>query len=217
MTFSVNNPFKFEEYLLIVIESLYRIQDVADFFCLIPTFKGKRFLTDGWIISSSQLNSLQNLDDSFNWETLMAIKLPNFVWNYLPSLPFEEIPSLIIKSEILAIFLLLNNLIDEKAVIEENRLSNNSYEQKLYEQYLSKLKDYENNSYQAICNLKERFENIFVTQVKTQDYNTIFNFINNVSQALLKHQVETLLGSNLLSMQEQVSNALEKLCLALDI
>lgn len=215
--FSVNDPFNFDKYLSIVIVSLYRIQDVADFFCLIPTYKGNRFLTDGWIISSSQLNSLQNLDDSFNWETLMARKLPNFVWNYLPSLPFEEIPSLIIKSEILAIFLLLNNLIDEKAVIEKNRLSNNSYEQKLYEQYLSKLRDYENNSYQAICNLKERFECIFVAQVKTQNYNTIFNFINNVSQALSKHQVETLLDSNLLSMQEQVSNALEKLCLALDI
>ena len=215
--FSVGNPIKIIETLLIVVAALEQIQDVADFFCLIPVYKGKRFLTDGWIISANQIISLLDPDAQFNWESLIAIELPDFALTYFPSLPFEEISSLKIKIEILAIFLLLNNLVAEQKHLQEIQSTNNLYEQKLYAQYQLKISEYENNSAQVILELKKRFEITFATQLNTHEYKTIIDLFDHVIEAFSTHQLSTLLNSRVISRQEQVDKALEKLCLALDI
>ena len=123
----------------------------------------------------------------------------------------------LVKSEILAIFLLLNNFVAEQKHLQEIQFTNNLYEQKLYAQYQLKISEYENNSAQAILELKKRLKITFATQSNTHEYKTVIDLVDNVIKALSTHQLSTLLNFMVISVQEQVDRALEKLCLALDI
>jgi len=80
-----------------------------------------------------------------------------------------------------------------------------------------KISEYENNSAQAILELKKRLKITFATQSNTHEYKTVIDLVDNVIKALSTHQLSTLLNFMVISVQEQVDRALEKLCLALDI
>lgn len=130
LAFSVCDPGRPEMSLLLLMSVLVSIREVADYFCLMPTFENARIGEWGYMVSSGQLEKLAEGEEP-SWVTYAAQDLPSQALNLLPQLPLHVPQKLEIRSQLLAILASLDWL--QRLAVEVDRISEheNDYEQAL--------------------------------------------------------------------------------------
>lgn len=135
--FTVTNPCHVGQDLGLVVESLWTIKDAADFFWLMPTWKGKRSM-DGWYkFSARQLTALERGEET-EWETFITIEMPADLKHHLPDMPNQLSTEIELRLRLHTIISTLEFHIRWQAAISRLR-AENAFEAQLSEQHKSRL------------------------------------------------------------------------------
>lgn len=123
-----------------VLNALIGITEVADFFCLVPTYNGSRFFEGGYRFSSDKIPELVQ-GNVQQWETLVPQELPEGVMQCLPPLPLVPSAELQLRSTVQLFFAEIEALAVWKERIETLALSGNRFERQLYNRHQAQLLD----------------------------------------------------------------------------
>ena len=87
----VNDPTNVMNTVQTVSSVLVRNKYLVTYFCLIPVYQGERWMSEGYIISSDNLQKWAD-DTVEHWEFLVPREIPEAVLNTLPTYPIKTIP-----------------------------------------------------------------------------------------------------------------------------
>lgn len=83
VAFSVADPCDMQPELELLLRQLVNVQEIGEYFCLVPLAEGKRFLDGGFVIPARDMSSIA--DGSFDrWETTVPRDLPAGALECLP-------------------------------------------------------------------------------------------------------------------------------------
>ncbi len=194
LAFSVEDPCYPESALLTVIGALADVKELADFFCLVPMHAGARFVEGGYCISSSQISELKN-GHVRQWESLVPRELPGDVLSRLPPLPFRPSPRQECRSLVLALLGGLRSLIDLRNEIKTLKTSRNRFEIELYQSYLAKLRDWEQELGDQASIAMDRLTTEFSQFEDSADYEVLRAFLDAVKQAVRRETLNDFLAT----------------------
>lgn len=141
IAFSVDNPCHPEVALCLVIAAISKIRDLTDFFCLIPTFQGNRFLEGGYQISSSRIVDLLK-GRAEQWEAFALQQFPEGIWQHLPDIKFCPSAKQQLYSSIYGVINKLKVLRERQVIIEPLQSSQNAFEIALYDKHNNKANEF---------------------------------------------------------------------------
>jgi hypothetical protein len=190
LAFSVEDPIYPEDSLDVVIEAISKVEDIADFFCLVPIHEGVRFLRGGYQISSRQITQLEN-GQSINWETLAIRELPKNILSRLPTFPFRPSMRMQIRANITSLLIGINVLIEQKNKIETLRTSENQFETELYNHQKSRLLEINADFGIAASETIDYLRAEYPSQQEDTDFKTLIEFLKIIEEASQKDSIDT--------------------------
>lgn len=118
-----------------LVNALTAVKDIADFFCLVPTYQGARFVDGGYQVSAVQMWELEQ-GQSLNWETLALRSLPDAVTDCLPMLPYQPSIRMQVQNKLLGLLGTLSVFQQHKDRIATLMTTQDPFEHRLWERYL---------------------------------------------------------------------------------
>lgn len=209
LAFSVDDPCHPENELEVVIDTLVKVKDVVDFFCLVPIHKGSRFLEGGYQISSDTISQLEE-GHLRNWEALVPHELPGGVLSCLPPLPFQVSARLQIRTKMFAILSGIQAFAEQKNKIETLRTSRNHFEVELYNRHKVRLHELEMKLGTSASEVKESLNAEFASRQDDSVYKRVWCFLETVEEASQQGTIDDLLMSSGFDV-EGIVDSLEQL------
>jgi hypothetical protein len=138
--FEVSDPCDFLAERNAVLAALEPLHDVANFGCLIPIFKGERFLPGGFLVALRPPSP----DDEDGRRTREAVlldvaELPDGVWPRLPARPLREHPRLVVKTTLHALLLGWQAFARQHNRLKPLAAMPGRFTRQLFEQYRNRL------------------------------------------------------------------------------
>jgi len=181
LAFSVEDPCYFDKEFYTVLETLMKVKDTADFFCLVPIHHGSRFLEGGYNFSSIQLAKLGE-GGTINWEAFMPQELPEGVLHRLPKLPFSVSIRYQFRITMISLIGLIEAIAQQEKKIESLKLHSDHFDAELYARQRSRILKLKNNL--AITASKaETYMNVEFSTLKEEEY---FKNIQNCLAILIE-------------------------------
>ncbi len=182
LTFSVNNPCYPERDLSVVLDALSPVCDVADFFCLVPTFRGARIFEGGYQLRSDHLPE-GDRDQSEVWESLVPHPLPADLWDLLPNLPLHTSPAMHLRANLAMVIGLVPMVAEYATVARRLSQAQNEWEQELHRRYVDRLRQAETSLADAAAEVAEHLAQTFHAAANESSYTTIERYLRSVESA----------------------------------
>lgn len=129
--FSVDRPWAIETTFTRVLFELVSLDDLADFYYLIPFHNGKRFVHGGYRVGSETVRTLRRGDQP-SWETTALQEVPQDVMGLLPYLPFEESTEYELRTKVLGVLAAAQSIRLKMSHMEDLMSSNDPLAQQLH-------------------------------------------------------------------------------------
>ncbi|KAI9129727.1 hypothetical protein ON05_033270 (plasmid) [Acaryochloris sp. CCMEE 5410] len=203
LAFSVNDPLNYLEVLRSVLEAILKISNIADFFCLIPTYKENIFLPprNGYHISSLSLPKILSSDEDLNLLQLGSIndsltiqELPESAFSYLPELKYEEYLPFTLRNEAVALYTLILSLVKHARAIHKLLETRNDYEIKLYGRHLSKIYAFNKSIFNKLHEAKDKFALYSNKQINDMNLLSFKQFIYEAYEKLKTPSIDNILS-----------------------
>jgi hypothetical protein len=185
IAFSVDDTCKTELYLEVIINSLTQIRDLVSFFCLIPIYKGKRFLAGSYQISSTDLENF--LEGEIRWEMLIPLEPPEGIWKCLQEIEFCQEPRHRFRASIYGLISGLEILIQRQVKIESFKNSQNSFETVLYDKHIAKLNDLTQEFRTLLVQTIDQLETNFSTRKNSSYCIEIRDYLKSIETELSRN------------------------------
>lgn len=204
IAFSVDDTCNTELYLSIIIALLTQIRDLASFFCLIPIYKGKRFLAGSYQVSSTDLENF--LEDEIRWEMLIPFEPPEGIWKCLKEIEFCQESRYQFRASIYALKSGLEILIRLQEVIASLKDSKNIFEMELYDRHISRIKDLAQEFGELPLQIKNQLENNFLLQKNSPNHLKIRYLLELIESGLRESNLNDSFALEL----EEITDTLDK-------
>jgi hypothetical protein len=204
IAFSVDDTCNTELYLEVIITLIAQIRDLVNLFCLIPIYKGKRFLAGSYQISSTDLENL--LEGEIRWEMLIPFEPPEGIWKCLQEIEFCQESRYQFRASIYALKNGLEILMRRQEVISSLKDSKNIFEIALYDRHVSKIKDLAKEFRKLPLQIKNQLENNFSLQKNSSNYLKIRDLLELIELGLSKSNLNDSFSVEL----EEITDAVDK-------
>jgi hypothetical protein len=208
IAFSVDDTCSIELCLEVIISGITQIRDLVNFFCLIPIYKGKRFLVGSYQISSTDLENL--LEGEIRWEMLIPLEPPEGIWNCLQEIEFFQESRHQFRASIYGLISGLEILMKRQEVIALLKDSKNTFEMALYDRHIDKINDLEQEFRNLIIQIEDQLENDFLAQKNSPRYVEIKNFLELLESGLSKNNLNDTFSVGLEKITSVVDNFLQE-------
>jgi hypothetical protein len=138
--FEMSNPCDFVPERDAVLAALEPLHDAANFGCLIPIFKGERFLPGGFIVALRPPSPDDESGRRAREAVLLDVQeLPDGMWPLLPARPLREQPRLVVKATLHALLLELQAFARQHDRLEPLAAAPGHFTRQLFEQHRNRL------------------------------------------------------------------------------
>ncbi len=185
LAFSVHDPCFHDKELsvvLVILSEMVKDVKITDFFCIIPVYKGRRFMGGGYRLSSDTIRGLIDGQDIRHWESLVPHELPEKVIDLLPEIPLNPIDRFELQAGINGLLLnwkLLNTVIQKIVPLQ---IAGNRFERELFERYLEKV----SRMVLDLLPVAKRMESLVESLYSKIDYKTIYQIISKFTAGFVK-------------------------------
>ncbi|MCG9892436.1 MAG: hypothetical protein MH252_15370 [Thermosynechococcaceae cyanobacterium MS004] len=208
IVFSVDDTCSIELYLEVIISEMTQIRDLVSFFCLIPIYKGKRFLEGSYQISSTDLENL--LEGKIRWEMLIPLELPKGIWNCLQEIEFCQESRHLFRASIYGLMRDLEILTRRQKIVSSLKGSKNIFEIALYDRHISKTKDLALEFRNLIIQIKNQLENNFSAHKNSSSYLRIRDLLEVIEPGLTETNINDIFSLGLEETTGAVDNLLKE-------
>ncbi|OEU41512.1 hypothetical protein BGV40_14580 [Methanosarcina sp. Ant1] len=187
LSFSVKDPRHIERELMIILESLIELKEIADFFYLVPLYEKALFCSGGYKINSygiAELLSQFKKDNIKDWKHIRLQPIPEDVMRYLPTLEFRNSSMYQIQIKISELLGIVQVLKKTKDYIEPLSLDQNTYVMELYKRQKNRLIQYEENLGILSIETKIYFLTEFSSQSKEPYFKVLYDFLTLIEISL---------------------------------
>jgi hypothetical protein len=169
IAFSINDPCHPENELCLIINAISEIQEITDYFCLIPIYQSKKIIDGAYYISSTQIPNLLN-NEIECWETLIPRPLLQGAWNCLPEIEFSPNLNQWLSNTINGLIVDLEIIYRRKIIIESVESDQNCFEIESHKRNLAKLGELVQRLVSSIEQNKTKLEADFLGEERTPEY-----------------------------------------------
>lgn len=180
MTFSVIDPCFPVATLLLVLQSLIPVADVADFMWLVPTWDGKRFM-EGYRMGRYRIEELAEGDSDF-WEGFVPQQLPQDILDLLPDIPFQEVPGWRFRQSVLGLLLEVSGGKSQEQIISPLEKSESLYDRKLFAAHQRRLGEALAEIAEEAESVREQMDALF-PETDTAELSSVRAFLDDLEQA----------------------------------
>jgi hypothetical protein len=169
IAFSVDDPCHPENEICLIINAISKIQEIADYFCLVPIYQNRKIIDGAYHISSMQIPDLLNGEMGY-WETLIPRPLPQGVWDCLPEIEFSPNLNQQLSNIIHELIVSLEIIHKRKIIIKSVESDRNCFEIESHQRNFVKFGRLVQSLVSSIEQNKNKLEADFSEEERTPEY-----------------------------------------------